>query len=68
MDIFEGSVCEHPDIIVPHTHLRCLLPSTVTPGATVVTVSVNGVASEAATSDARSNFQYAPPTIASMLL
>ena len=62
----KGSVCEHPDIIVPHTHLRCLLPSTVTPGATVVTVSVNGVASEAATSDARSNFQYAPPTIASM--
>jgi hypothetical protein len=61
----KGAVCDNPDVVVAHRHLRCLLPSTVTPQATVVTVSVNGVSSSV-NGDSRSSFDYAPPKIASM--
>jgi hypothetical protein len=63
-----GVVCENPKIIEPHTHLQCLLPSTVNPGATTVTVSVNGVVSKLPTKreDHPATFNYQPPIISSL--
>ena len=63
----KGVVCENAKVIEPHTHLQCILPSTVTPGATTVSVSVNGIVSIAPTAaeieSAPSTFNYQPPTI-----
>ena len=61
-------MCEKPKVMVPHKHIQCLLPSTVVPGATTVTVSVNGVVSLQPTkkTDHPSTFNYVPPTIAAL--
>ena len=66
----KGVVCENAKVIEPHTHLQCILPSTVTPGATTVSVSVNGIVSIAPTAaeieSAPSTFNYQPPTISGL--
>jgi len=61
-----SSVCDQPEITVPHLHLRCSLPPTVrSETSTTVTVSVGRVGS-ASTKDERSTFLYQPPTINSL--